>query len=122
MLIGSQHSGGRGACKSSGMGTRMSDKSVNTRTYKNQTISWLVHNWTTFGAWTSHGQTWTHKTHHGSNLGEATTFPLIVFSMPSHEASTQMSFCPETCKLGVPKFSKLGLLQLWKLITSFSNL
>jgi hypothetical protein len=28
------------------------------------------------------------------DLGEATTFPLIVYSMPGHETSTQMSFCP----------------------------
>jgi hypothetical protein len=32
---------------------------------------------------------------HGPDLGEATTFPLIVFSMPGHEANTQMSFCLE---------------------------
>jgi len=34
----------------------------------------------------------------------------------------QMSFCPETPKLGVSKFSKLGLLQLWRPITSCENL
>jgi hypothetical protein len=66
----------------------------------------------------SHGQTHTHKTHHGPNLGEVTTFSLIVFSMPSHKAYTQMSFCLETPKLGVPKFSKLGFLQLWRFIIS----
>jgi hypothetical protein len=46
-------------------------------------------------------------------LGEATTFPLIVLSMPSHEAYTQMSFCPRIFKLGFlkfMKFPKLGLL------------
>ncbi len=42
-----------------------------TQTYINQITSWLVHNWSTFGAWTSHEQTWIHKTHHNVNLGEA---------------------------------------------------
>jgi hypothetical protein len=54
-----------------------------------------MHNYNTFGAQMSHEQTWIHKTHHGPDLEEATTFPLIVFSMPCHEANTQMSFCPE---------------------------
>jgi hypothetical protein len=44
------------------------------------------------------GQTQTHKTHHGSNLGEATTFPLILYFVPIHEINTQMSFCPGTPK------------------------
>jgi len=46
-------------------------------------------------------------------LGEATTFPLIVLSMPSHEAYNQLSFCPKIFKFGVlkfVKFPKLGLL------------
>jgi hypothetical protein len=51
----------------------------------------LVHGWTT-------GQTRTHKTHHGPNLGEATTFPFIIYFVPSHETSTQMPFCPRTPK------------------------
>jgi hypothetical protein len=58
--------------------------------------------WNMFGEWTSHGQTRTHKTHHGPNLGEATTFPLIIFFVHGHGAHTQMS---------------LKLLQLWKAIT-----
>jgi len=57
-----------------------------------------VHSWSTFGAKTSHGQTWTHKIHHGLNLGEATTFPLIVYFVPLHEAHIQMTFCLETPK------------------------
>jgi hypothetical protein len=43
---------------------------------QNQTRSWLVHSWSTFGARISHGQIRTHKTHHNLDLGEATTFPL----------------------------------------------
>jgi hypothetical protein len=65
---------------------------------QNQTTSWLVHRWSTFGVKTSHGQTWTHKIHHGSDLGEATTFPLIIYFVPGHETNTQMSFCPGTPK------------------------
>ncbi len=38
----------------------------------------------TFGAQMNHGQTLTPKTHHNPNLGEATTFPFIVFSMLGH--------------------------------------
>jgi len=70
-----------------------------TRTYTNQTISWLVRNWNNFGAQTSHEQIQIHKTHHRPDLREATTFPLIIFFMPSHRANTQMSFCPTTLKL-----------------------
>jgi hypothetical protein len=51
-----------------------------------------MRNWNTFGARTSHEQTQTHKTHHDQNLGEATTFPLIVFFVFDHGANTQMSF------------------------------
>jgi hypothetical protein len=47
----------------------------------NQTTSWLVQNWSVFGAWT-------HKIHHTPNLWEATTFPLILLSMHAHGAST----------------------------------
>ncbi len=90
------------------------------QTCTNQTISWLVRNYNTFGARTNHGQTRTHKIHHGPDLGEATTFPLIVYYVPSHETSTQMSFCPGT-HLGVPKFPKLGLSQLWGPITLCIN-
>jgi hypothetical protein len=81
-----------------------------------------VHNWSTFGAQTNYGQTQIHETHHGLDLGEATTFPLIVLFMTGHGAYTQMSFCPRTPKLGILKFSKLGLLQLWRAITSCANL
>jgi hypothetical protein len=82
------------------MGIRKSDKQINySRTYTNQTASWLVHSWSTFGAQMNHGQTHTHKIHHGPDLREVTTFPLIIFSVSGHEASTQMSFCPRTPKL-----------------------
>jgi hypothetical protein len=70
----------------------------------------------------SHGQTQTHKIQHGLDLGEATTFPLIVFFVHGHGANTPTSFCPETFKLGVPKFPKLRLAWLWKPKTSCVDL
>ncbi len=47
-----------------------------------------MRSWSTFGAQTSHEQTWTHKTHHSLDLGEVTTFPLIVFFLLGHGANT----------------------------------
>jgi hypothetical protein len=66
---------------------------------QNQTTSWLVHSLNIFGAKTSHEQTRTNKIHHGPDLGEATTFPLIVYYVPLHEVNIQMTFC-----LGTPKW------------------
>jgi hypothetical protein len=68
-----------------------------------------MHSWSTFGAQTNHKHTITHNTHHSLDLREATTFPFIVFSLPSHGSYTQILFCPETPNLGVLKFFKLGL-------------
>jgi hypothetical protein len=81
-----------------------------------------MRSWNTFGAHTNHEHTWTHMTHHGPDLGEVTTFPLIVLFMPTYEAYTQMSFCLGPPNLGIPKFPKLGLSQIWKHITFFVNL
>jgi hypothetical protein len=58
-----------------------------------------MHSWSTFGAWMSHGQTRIHKIHHDLDLGEAITFPFIVFFVLGHRANTQMSFCLRTPKL-----------------------
>jgi hypothetical protein len=57
-----------------------------------------MHSWSTFGARTSHKQTQIHKTHHGPNLGEATTFRFIVYYVSLYEAHIQMTFCPGTPK------------------------
>jgi hypothetical protein len=46
----------------------------------------------------SHGQIQIHKIHHNSELGEAITFPLIVYFVPGHMTSIQMAFCPGTPK------------------------
>jgi hypothetical protein len=60
-----------------------------------------MYNWSTFGEQMNHEQTRTHKTHHGSDLGEATTFPLIIYYVHGHGTNTQMSFC-EIPKIGTP--------------------
>jgi hypothetical protein len=57
-----------------------------------------MHSLNTFGARTSHGQIQTHKIHHGPDLGEATTFPLIIYFVPLHKGHIQMAFCPRTPK------------------------
>jgi hypothetical protein len=56
------------------------------------------------------------------NLGEATTFPLIVYSAPLHEGHIQMAYLSRDSKVRVPKLQQLGLLQLWGRITSCANL
>jgi hypothetical protein len=92
------------------MGTRKSDKhQLLTRTCTNQPTSWLVHNLSTFGARMSHGQIWIYKIHHGSDLGEATTFPLIVYSVTGHRTNIQMTFSPGLPS-GSPEIPKVGIL------------
>jgi hypothetical protein len=81
-----------------------------------------MHNWNIFVAWMNHEQTQTHKIHQGPNFGESTTFPFLIFFVPGHEPCTQISFCPKTSKLGISKFSKLGLSKLWKHITLCAKL
>ncbi len=99
--------------------------------YTNQTTSWLVCSWSTFGAWTDHehankflwfycvlSHTRIHKIHHDPDLGEAITFPLSVFSMPGHKGYIQMSFCPGTLR----KFLNLRLSPLWRPIISCAHI
>jgi hypothetical protein len=64
--------------------------------------------------------TLTHKTHHGPDSGEATTFPHIVFSTPLHGGYIQMALFPETPKLesrNCPETVPVGVPRLWKLIS-----
>jgi hypothetical protein len=88
-------------------GTRKNDKQLihSHELAQNQTISWLVHCWSTFGVRNSHGQT---QTHHGLDLGEVTTFPLIVYFVPLHEAHIQMTFCLEL-PFGSPEIANIGI-------------
>jgi hypothetical protein len=56
----------------------------------------LEHLW----CWDEPQATRTHKTHHGPDLGEATTFPFIVFSATLRGDYIQMALFPGT--LGTP--------------------
>jgi hypothetical protein len=57
--------------------------------------AWLKHFWTR----TNHGHTQTHKIHRNLDLGEAITFPIIIFFVHGHRACTQMSFCPGSLEI-----------------------
>jgi hypothetical protein len=80
-----------------------------------------MHNWSTFGARMNHGQFGHTRFTTSPNLGEATTFPLIISSAPLHRGHIQIAFCPGT-QMGVPKLQQLGLPQLWGRITSCADL
>jgi hypothetical protein len=59
-------------------------------------------------------------THHGPDSGEATTFPLIVFSTALRRGYIQMALFPGTPKLesrNYPEIVPGGVLGLWALIT-----
>jgi len=71
---------------------------------------------------TSHKQPWTHKTHHGPDSGEATTFPHIVFSASFYGTYIWMVFLSRDSQGGVLKLSRFGLLGLCKFITVCSDL
>jgi hypothetical protein len=75
----------------------------------------LMHNWSTFGAWMNHGQTQTHKIHHNSDLGKPSPPPYnILCAWPrSQHPNVILS---QDSQVGVPKFLKLRLTQLWGLI------
>jgi hypothetical protein len=69
--------------------------------------------------------TWTHKTHHGPDSGEATTFPHIVFSAARHRGYIQMAQIPGTPKLesrNCPEIVPVGVPGLWEVISSRPDL
>ncbi len=72
-----------------------------------------MHSWSTFGAKTHHRQTRTHKTHHSPNLGGATTFPLIVYFFSWPQDQHPNGILSQDSQVKVPKFPKLGFMQLW---------
>jgi hypothetical protein len=99
-----------------GRGTRRSSLIMHPK----QTTKWLVHirehPWV-LGQATG---TLTHKTHHGPNSGEATTFPHIVFSALLHGDYIQMTLFPGTPKLespNCPETIPIKVPGLWELIT-----
>jgi hypothetical protein len=73
------------------------------------------HTWPKWGCDTR--ATWTHETYHDPDLGEAITFPFIVYSMAGHGAYIQMAFLSQDSRMGVPKSRQLCLSQLWNPIT-----
>jgi hypothetical protein len=92
-----------------GRGTRRSSLNLHPK----QTPKWLVHIWEHPWVLGQAMGTLDHKTHHGPNSGEATTFPHIIFSATFHGDYTQMALfpgtpklefrnCPETIPVGVP--------------------
>jgi hypothetical protein len=80
-----------------------------------------MHSWNTFDAKTSHGQTRIHKIHHGPDLGEGTTFPLIIYSVPPWGPHPN-GILSQDSQVGVPKFLEMGLPQLCGPITLCANL
>ncbi len=104
---------GRGACWSSGMGLGRVDKLHSLTpacTQPTQSGQCIVG--APFVLSRAMGNT-THKTHHGPDLGEATTFPLIVYFVASHKAYIQMAFLSRDSQVGVPNSRQLGLPRLW---------
>ncbi len=70
--------------------------------------------------WGQATSTLDHETHHGPDLGEATTFPLIVFSTALRRGYIQMPLFPKTPKLesrNCPEIVPIGVSGLWELIT-----
>jgi hypothetical protein len=61
--------------------------------------------------------TFTHKTHHGPDSGEATTFPHIVYSATLRRGYIQMAFFfSRDFQVRVPKLSWVGVPGLWMAI------
>jgi len=61
-----------------------------------------------------------HKTHHGPDSGEATTFPHIVFFATLRGDYIQMALFPGTLELesqNCPEIVPVGVPGLWELIT-----
>ena len=61
-----------------------------------------------------------HETHHGPDLGDATTIPHIVYSATLRRTHTQVALFPGTPKLesrNCPEIVPGGVLGLWELIT-----
>jgi hypothetical protein len=87
----------------------MRTKRIDKRTCTNQTTSWLMHSWNTFGAWTSHKQTRTHKTPHDPYIKEATTFPLYYFLCLATGLAPKYHFVMGLPS-GSPKIPKNGTL------------
>ncbi len=113
---------GREACWSSGMGLGRINKLIHSHGPSHNphkvVSAELKHLW----CWDEPWATRTHKTQHDPDLGEATTFPLIVYYVTLHGAHIQMAFLPRDSRVGVPKSRQLRLLGLWSPITLRADL
>jgi hypothetical protein len=86
---------------------------------KNQPTSWLVYLRNHYWCWDKPWATQTHLTHHGSDLGEATTFPHIVFSALLRRTHIRMALCPETPK--VESWNCPEIIPVWTPGTSWGH-
>jgi hypothetical protein len=104
------------------LGRRFSRSSTNL--HQNKPPTWLVHipghPWV-LGQATGISE---HKTHHGPDSGEATTFPHIVYSAMFHGGYIQMALFPGNPKLESRNCLETipgGVLGLWELITPIAR-
>jgi hypothetical protein len=99
-----------------GRGTKRSSLNLHPRTSHKRLSSHSGHPWV-LGQATGILR---HKTHHGPDSGEATTFPHIVFFATLHGGYIQMALFPGTPKLesrNYPETVPVGVPGLWELIT-----
>ncbi len=100
------------------LGRRFSRSSLNL--HQNKPRKWLDHFPGHRGVLGQATGTLDHKTHHGPNSREATTFPYIVFSAMLCGGYIQMALFPGTPKLESRNCLETvpgGVLGLWELIT-----
>jgi hypothetical protein len=114
------YKGVEGRARSPGIKLRRRFSRSSLNLHPKQTTKWLVH--IPAHPWVLGQATGTldHKTHHGSDSGEATTFPHIVFSVMLHGGYIQMALFPATPKLesrNYPEIVSGGVPGLWELIT-----
>jgi hypothetical protein len=102
----------------SGLGRSTSNQFL-THACTNQTTSWWLHNWSTFGAWMNHKQTWIHKTHHGPKSHHLPPYNTICAWPRNQHPNVNLS---RDSQAGVPKFPKLGLPRLWGPVILCANL
>jgi hypothetical protein len=111
---------GKGRARSPGIrlgkGTRLSSLNLHPKPTTKGLVHIREHPWV-LGQTTG---TLTHKTHHGPDSGEATTFPHIVFSATLRGGYIQMALFPGTPKLesrNCPKTIPVRIPGLWELIS-----
>ncbi len=119
-LLGSQHFRGKGACWSSEMGTRKIDKQLITHMDLHKPNNTLIngkleHFWCMDSPWANTDSQDSPR----SGLGGSHHLPpyIILYAWPRDQHSNVI--LSRDSQMGVPKFPKLRLLQLWKPITLY---